>query len=110
MADILIVDDETSLVNSLGFALRAEGYAVASAGTGEAGVLAAQASPPSLVLLDLRLPDGCAFHPRCPFFDGEAGEKVVPPLTFFRDGSAVACHPVQRQREAEIIATPTGMN
>jgi len=58
----------------------------------------------------LRLPDGCAFHPRCPFFDGEACEKVVPPLTFFRDGSAVACHPVQRQREAEIIATPTGMN
>ncbi len=58
MADILIVDDETSLVNSLGFALRAEGYAVASAGTGEAGLLAAQASPPSLVLLDLRLPDG----------------------------------------------------
>ena len=58
----------------------------------------------------LRLPDGCAFHPRCPFFDGEACEKVVPPLTFFRDGSAVACHPVQRQREAEIIAAPTGMD
>ncbi|OQB00776.1 MAG: Oligopeptide transport ATP-binding protein OppF [Chloroflexi bacterium ADurb.Bin222] len=58
----------------------------------------------------LRLPDGCAFHPRCPFFDGEACEKVVPPFTFFRDGSAVACHPVQRQREAEIIAAPTGMD
>jgi len=58
MADILIVDDETSLVNSLGFALRAEGYAVTSASTGEAGLAAAQASAPSLVLLDLRLPDG----------------------------------------------------
>ena len=43
MADILIIDDETSLVNSLGFALRAEGYAVTSAPTGEAGLAAAQA-------------------------------------------------------------------
>ncbi|MBS1109896.1 MAG: NtrC-like response regulator [Anaeromyxobacteraceae bacterium] len=58
MADILIIDDETSLANSLGFALRAEGYAVTSASTGEAGLAAAQASAPSLVLLDLRLPDG----------------------------------------------------
>ena len=58
MAAILIVDDETSLVNSLAFALKAEGYDVASAPTGEAGVAAAQASAPSIVLLDLRLPDG----------------------------------------------------
>ena len=58
MADILIIDDEASLVNSLGFALRAEGHAVSSAPTGEAGLSAAQAAPPSLVLLDLRLPDG----------------------------------------------------
>ncbi len=58
MADILIIDDETSLVNSLSFALRAEGHAVTGASTGEAGLAAALASAPSLVLLDLRLPDG----------------------------------------------------
>lgn len=51
----------------------------------------------------LRLPGGCAFHPRCPFFEGEMCEKVVPQLTFFRDGSAVACHPAQRRREAELM-------
>ena len=58
MADILIIDDETSLANSLSFALRAEGYAVTAASTGQAGLAAAQGSAPSLVLLDLRLPDG----------------------------------------------------
>jgi peptide/nickel transport system ATP-binding protein len=46
----------------------------------------------------LRLPPGCSFHPRCPFFDGEKCEKVIPELTYFSDGSAVACHPVIKGR------------
>ena len=48
-------------------------------------------------------PTGCPFHPRCPFFDGEKCEKVVPPLTYFNDGTAAACHPVIRQRGTEIL-------
>jgi len=44
----------------------------------------------------LRLPSGCAFHPRCPWFDGETCENIVPRLTPLRNGSAVACHPVTR--------------
>lgn len=52
----------------------------------------------------LRLPTGCAFHPRCPFFEGETCEKVIPELTCFTDGSAVACHPVQKQRAAQLQA------
>jgi peptide/nickel transport system ATP-binding protein len=51
----------------------------------------------------LRLPTGCAFHPRCPFFYGEKCEKVVPELTQFTDGSAVACHPVSGKRAAETV-------
>ena len=58
MSSILIVDDEASLVGSLTFALRAEGYAVESAGTGAAGLEAAERFRPGLVLLDVRLPDG----------------------------------------------------
>lgn len=45
----------------------------------------------------LHLPSGCAFHPRCPFFEGEQCEKVSPVLQYFQDGSAVACHPAQRE-------------
>ncbi len=43
----------------------------------------------------LRLPSGCAFHPRCPAFAGEICEKVVPPLKKAGWGSEVACHLVQ---------------
>ncbi|MBI3733258.1 MAG: ABC transporter ATP-binding protein [Chloroflexi bacterium] len=46
----------------------------------------------------LRLPSGCAFHPRCPRFEGVQCEMAVPALIGFDDGSAVACHPVSRAR------------
>ena len=42
----------------------------------------------------LRLPAGCAFHPRCPLFIGEVCEKVVPPLKPSGWGADVACHRV----------------
>jgi oligopeptide/dipeptide ABC transporter ATP-binding protein len=51
----------------------------------------------------MRLPTGCSFHPRCPYFDGVKCEQVVPELTFFNDGSAVACHPVQARRQADLV-------
>ncbi len=44
----------------------------------------------------LRLPTGCAFHPRCPAFIGEVCEKVTPELSA-ADGSMVACHLVNRK-------------
>jgi peptide/nickel transport system ATP-binding protein len=51
----------------------------------------------------MRLPPGCAFHPRCPFFLGERCEKIVPELIFFKDGSAASCHLVSDERQAEIV-------
>jgi peptide/nickel transport system ATP-binding protein len=42
----------------------------------------------------LRLPTGCAFHPRCPRFMGEKCEKIVPQLVESVGGAAVACHAV----------------
>jgi two-component system, NtrC family, response regulator AtoC len=58
MPSVLIVDDESSLVSSLSFALRGEGYAVEGASTGAAGLHAVAELRPDVVLLDLRLPDG----------------------------------------------------
>jgi DNA-binding NtrC family response regulator len=75
MPSILIVDDEISLVNSLSFALRSEGYEVEGAATGADGLRAMARLAPSLVLLDVRLPDGSgldflerirATHPEVP--------------------------------------------
>jgi len=59
---------------------------------------------PSLV----RLPSGCAFHPRCPFFLGEKCQQVVPVLEHFADGSAAACHIISQQRALETAAVDRG--
>jgi len=57
MPSILIIDDESSLVSSLSFALEEEGYTVHGAGTALEGLKAVAELRPDLVLLDLRLPD-----------------------------------------------------
>ncbi|MBI5860977.1 MAG: sigma-54-dependent Fis family transcriptional regulator [Rhodocyclales bacterium] len=57
MPTILIIDDESSLVSSLTFALEEEGYTVHGAATALAGLKAMADLRPDLVLLDLRLPD-----------------------------------------------------
>ena len=54
MPTILIIDDESSLVSSLSFALEAEGYLVHGAATASAGLTAIGELQPDLVLLDLR--------------------------------------------------------
>ncbi|MBI5884009.1 MAG: response regulator transcription factor [Elusimicrobia bacterium] len=62
-ARVLIVEDERALVKVLKFNLEREGYSVASAGDGLAGLAAFQADKPDLVILDLMLPklDGFEF-------------------------------------------------
>ena len=57
-AQILIVDDEADLVSTVAYNLEREGFRTTRAGTGEAALALASASPaPDLVLLDLMLPD-----------------------------------------------------
>jgi two-component system, OmpR family, KDP operon response regulator KdpE len=56
MTRILIVDDEPQIRRALFLNLRARGYEVIEAATGEAGVQLAASEHPDLVLLDLGLP------------------------------------------------------
>jgi two-component system, OmpR family, alkaline phosphatase synthesis response regulator PhoP len=62
MSRILLVDDETNLRHTVGYALRREGYEVATAEDGEKGIEAFRAMKPDLVILDVMLPrmDGLA--------------------------------------------------
>lgn len=53
---ILIVEDESALVESVKYALEAEGFDVVAAEDGRAGLEAARNLQPDLVLLDLMLP------------------------------------------------------
>ncbi|MEX1005836.1 MAG: response regulator transcription factor [Acidimicrobiia bacterium] len=54
---VLIVEDEPSLVESISYALELEGYEVLSAVTGRDGVEQARVGNPSVVLLDVMLPE-----------------------------------------------------
>ena len=54
---VLVVEDEPSLVESISYALELEGYEVLSAVTGRDGVEQARIANPSVVLLDVMLPE-----------------------------------------------------
>jgi two-component system alkaline phosphatase synthesis response regulator PhoP len=56
MVKILLIDDEPSIVNLITAYLKPEGYEVYTAADGNAGLKAARAYKPDLVLLDLMLP------------------------------------------------------
>lgn len=54
---ILVVDDEPELVTLLAYHMRKAGYYVATAGTGADAIAEARRERPSLIVLDLMLPD-----------------------------------------------------
>ena len=54
---VLVVDDEPSIVDAVATALRYEGFDVRVAGTGRSALTAAQEAPPDLIVLDVMLPD-----------------------------------------------------
>lgn len=56
MERVLIIEDDRSLHKALKHAFEAEGYALEFAADGEAGLAAFRKIPPSLVILDLKLP------------------------------------------------------
>jgi len=56
MTRILVVDDDVQIVRALDINLRAHGYEVVMAATGEAALTSAAAATPDLVIVDLGLP------------------------------------------------------
>jgi len=56
MTKILVIDDEPSITNLVSAYLKPEGYEVFTAGDGNAGLKAARAFKPDLIILDLMLP------------------------------------------------------
>jgi len=58
---ILIIDDDNAMVDVLSRRLKQQGFDVLTADCGQDGLAMAQSARPSLVLLDLRLPDTDGF-------------------------------------------------
>ena len=61
MANLLVIDDDVDLAESLAGFLRRSGHAVTLAHDRQSAVEAYRAVRPDLVLLDLQLPDGTGF-------------------------------------------------
>ncbi len=61
METLLFIEDDDGIRLALTLALEDEGYSVREAADGGAGLVAFDAAPPDLVLLDLRLPDMSGF-------------------------------------------------
>jgi two-component system OmpR family response regulator len=55
--EVLVVDDEPSIVDAVATTFRYEGFAVREATTGRQALAAAQERPPDLIVLDIMLPD-----------------------------------------------------
>ena len=59
---VLVIDDDPGVLGFVTGSLEAEGFEVRTATTGEAGLAAASAAPPDVVLLDLSLPDSDGYE------------------------------------------------
>ena len=58
---ILLIEDDPAVARSLQEGLQREGYHVTWKSSGAEGIRFAQKTPPQLILLDVRLPDGSGF-------------------------------------------------
>ena len=78
-AKILLVEDDADVRKAIGLWLTTSGYAVATAGDGQAGLAAIHAEKPDAVLLDLRLPllDGFGVLEALGREDGEPPPVIV---------------------------------
>ena len=73
---ILVVEDETTLRETLADALEAEGFQVVQAGDGRTALTRFRSSPPDLVLLDLMLPEMSGIEV-CRIIRAESGVPIV---------------------------------
>lgn len=62
MAAILVIEDDEFFQNFLELVLSGEGHDVRIAGDGEAGLAAASAEPPDLILCDMSMPKMTGFE------------------------------------------------
>ena len=93
MSRVLVVDDERPILRALGVGLRARGYEVELAETGEDALRCAATRPPDVVILDLGLP-------------GIDGIDVVRGLRAGRRSRSSSCPPATRRPRRSPPSTP----
>src|SRR6476661_8851808 len=94
--EILIIDDEPQMRKLLEITLQSNDYLVNEAATAKAGLVQASNHPPSLILLDLGLPD-------------ESGHSVLQKLRQWYTGPIIILS-VKKSEEDIIHALDNGAN
>ncbi|MBN1615329.1 MAG: sigma-54-dependent Fis family transcriptional regulator [Deltaproteobacteria bacterium] len=84
MAKILVIDDDSSICETLDLYLTEEGYEVQTANTGTDGLNQFVESPPDVVILDIRLPDIDGFAVLEDLREEDENVKVIM-ITAFHD-------------------------
>lgn len=86
--NVLIIEDENTLINNLADKLRAEGYNVSTALDGENGWEKIRAEKPDLIVLDIMLPglDGLSL---CRMVRNEASTAQIPIIMITARGTEV---------------------
>ncbi len=74
---ILVVDDETDVIDMLVVNLRGAGFQVTTAEDGASALAKARSEPPSLIILDLMLP-GMSGLEICKVLKGDAATRHIP--------------------------------
>ena len=80
MAKILIIDDDSDIVESMRVVLESKGYSVSCAFTGSEGLKKAREEYPDLIILDVMMPEGIDGFEVAREMRKDAGIKQVPIL------------------------------
>ncbi|CAN5545500.1 N/A [soil metagenome] len=75
---ILIVDDDSELVATIGRSVRRAGYRTATAGDGDAALIDVAKTPPALVVSDVLMPPGINGFQLCRQLKGAEATKDIP--------------------------------
>jgi|HubBroStandDraft_6_1064221.scaffolds.fasta_scaffold2288638_1 CheY-like chemotaxis protein len=78
MADLLVVDDDPDLAESLAALLEAEGHEVRTAHNGREGLALVAQRPPDLVLLDIEMPVLNGPEMSYQMFIHDVGQEEIP--------------------------------
>jgi CheY-like chemotaxis protein len=99
---ILIVDDEFSIVETLGEIVSLEGYGFAGAANGKEALDRMRAHPPALLLLDYMMPvmDGLQL------LDAVRADPALAPIPVVMMTAAPVSLPVTQRRWNEILLKP----
>ena len=86
MANILVIDDDKSILELLQFMLRKDGHKVSIAPDGKAGVVLALKEKPDLILLDVMMPEMDGFTVTGTLFK-EKSMRAIPIIILTAKGN-----------------------